>query len=127
MLLSYHHLLSMAIMVGAHVKTPTLSLDFRSRLFHFLVQEERFSEALSVASVHPLEASPDEKTALIKILLDQKSIPDIVRAGTHFEYAELLCEAGHVKQSDAQLAYAEELYRNTGHAYGELKIEIQRC
>jgi hypothetical protein len=81
---------------------------------------------LRAAKVHATFATASQKTTLVETLLNIDSVPDLVRAEAHDEYADLLGEGLQADQSSAQFKLAEKLYRKVGHATGPLLIEVRR-
>lgn len=123
----YMNARAMASIVGTDLEGPSPDQEFLKQLFYHLVQDSRFAEASRVACIYSARAEPSQKIELIAYLLQEKLVPDLVRAEALYEYADLLQEANQVKQSDAQLEDAEKLYKKVGHAYGVLMIEMRRC
>lgn len=112
--------------MGVKSSVPGPSQEDWNALFNQLVKEGRFAEALRAAKVHATFATSSQKTTLVETLLNIDSLPDLVRAEAHDEYADLLREGLQADQSSAQLKLAEELYRKVGHATGPLLIEVRR-
>ena len=81
---------------------------------------------MRVAKVHATYATSSQKTTLVEALLNVETLPDLVKAEAHDEYADLLRERLQTDQSSAQFKFAEQLYRKVGHATGPLLIEVRR-
>lgn len=88
---------AMAENFGANIEGPSPDQEFLKQLFYHLVRSSRFGEAVRVACWHSANAGSSQKTELIGTLLQEKLIPDLVRAEALYIHADMLQEANQVK------------------------------
>ena len=124
--LCYAHLRFAAATIGVETSCQTPSQGYWIDLFQELVREHRFAEALRVAKVQVLSESPAARFELLDALLEESTLPDIVRAETLYEYADSLQTAMRTEESYVKLELADKFYRKVGHGTGPLIVDIQR-